>query len=95
VLLGIAADLSAPPSSATVYRDVCLVAKVFRHYDVVALLDNPDMTDFYAQWFRRHGLFDFVDDLILREQVYRSLTVEIEGGGSLTAHNLHEVLGYL
>lgn len=94
MLLGIAADLSAPPSSPTCFRDVTLFAKIFRQYDVVAF-SPADMVDHYAAWFRRYGLFDFVDDLFVRDQVYRSLTVEIEGGGKLTAHNLSEVLRFL
>lgn len=92
MILGIAAELSAPPSSPSCFRDCCLYAKIFRGYDVLAL--SPlEMQDAYARWFRLYGLFDYIDDILPPGQVV--LTVEIEGGGRLTAHNIHAVLGAL
>lgn len=67
MLLAIDARLSAPPSRPLVFRDVTLYGKVFCHYDVVATCSR-DEQDFYVTWFRRYGLFDFVDALVeLRE----------------------------
>lgn len=94
-LLGIAAELSAPPSSPSVFRDVSLHAKIRRDYDVVAF--SPlDMIDAYNRWFRRHGLWDYIDEILPREQI-RHLHVEIEGGpgAKLTCFNLPDVLRYL
>lgn len=94
-LLGIAAELSAPPSSPSCFRDVSLHAKIKRSYDVVAF-SPADMIDAYARWFRRWGLFDYVDEILPREQI-RYLHVEIEGGpgAKLTAFNLQDVLRHL
>ncbi len=97
MILGIAAELSAPPSSPSCFRDVSLYAKIHRSYDIIAL-SRAEEIDSYAVWFRRMGLFDYIDDIVTREEVYRSLAVEIAGGerGSrLTAHNLHQVLALL
>lgn len=94
-LLGIAAELSAPPSSPSVFRDVSLHAKIRGDYDVVAICGRGEQ-DVYDVWFRRLGIWDFVDDLMPRERV-GPMHVEIEGGpgAKLTAHNLHEVLRLL
>lgn len=95
MILGIAADLSAPPSDHTCFRDLSLFATVFRHYEVVAYADR-DEWDSYSVWFRRYGLFDFVEDIVTREEL-GNLPVEIEGGkaAKLTAHNLHLVIALL
>lgn len=93
--LGIAADLAVPPSSPSVYRDVTLWAKIKRDYDILAICP-ADQIDLYVPWFRKYGLFDYVDDILPREKA-GYLHVEIEGGlnARLTAHNLHEVLNWL
>lgn len=75
MLLAIDARLSAPPSRPTVFRDVTLYSKVFLHYDVVATC-NLDEQDFYAAWFRRYGLFDFVDDLLQLSQIHPDIELE-------------------
>lgn len=95
LVLGIAAELSAPPSSPSIFRDLCLWSKVFRQYDVLAICP-ADQVDIYVPWMRRYGLFDYVDDILPREQA-GVLAVEIEGGpgARLTAHNLHQVLALL
>lgn len=95
MLLGIAAELSIPPSSPSVYRDLALWAKIKRNYDVLAICPHEDI-DLYVPWFRRYGLFDYVDDILPREQA-GYLHVEIEGGkdARLTEFNFHTVLGLL
>jgi hypothetical protein len=95
MILGIAAELSAPPSSPTIFRDVCLFSKTFRKYDVLAI-SPEDMRDHYSVWFRRYGIWDFVDDIVTPEEM-GVLTVEIAGTNSakLTAFNYQEVLRLL
>lgn len=92
MLLGIAADLSAPPSSPSVFRDTCLYAHTFKQYDVVAI-SQAEMIDLYARWFRQYGLFDFVDDIVRPGEIVR-FDVEITSG-KLTAHCLWQVLRVL
>lgn len=94
-VLGIAAELSAPPSSPTSFREVCLWSKVYRGYDVVAI-SPTDMIDPYSRWFRIYGLFDYVDDLLVPSQA-GELTIHIEGGpGSmLTCFNVRDVLSLI
>lgn len=79
-LISIAAELSAPPSEPLVFRDFCLYASVFKHYEVVALSES-DMIDAYARWFARYGLWDFVLDLLPPDQIRPDeVTIEVEGG---------------
>jgi len=94
-LLAIAAELSAPPSSPSVFRDVGLYATVFRRYEVIAV-SPPDMIDFYDKWFRRYGAWDYISDLVPPEWALDA-DVELEGGAGsmLTAHNLNVVLSLL
>ena len=47
-----------------VFRDVTLYANVFLHYQVVAIVDPWEMRDGYHLWFKRYGLYDFVEDLV-------------------------------
>jgi hypothetical protein len=95
MLLGIAAELSAPPSSPTSFREVTLYGRMYRGYEVVAIC-LPGEEDFYAPWFKRYGLWDYVADLLPRDQV-DELAAEIEGGPGtrLTAFNVNHVLSLL
>lgn len=93
-VLGIAAELSASPSSPSVFRDVSLQSSI-RGYDVVAIAPR-ETHDSYNRWFKKYGIWDFISDLVPHEQV-GYLNVEIEGGRNarLTAHNLHAVIAML
>lgn len=96
-LLSIAAELSAPPSSPAVFRDVTLWASIFRHYEIVSTAPE-DMIDYYASWFHRYGLWDYVLDLVPPTQLRDDeVLIEIEGGPGtrLTAHNLADVIALL
>jgi hypothetical protein len=95
MILGIAADLSAPPSAPMSFREVTMVAKAYKHHDVLAYAER-DMLPHYAKWFKRYGLFDYVDELISRDEI-TEFHIEIEGGryGKLTAHNVHLVIALL
>lgn len=95
-LLAIDADLSAPPSTPAVFRDVTLVASI-RGYEVVALAP-PAMLDCYNNWFWRNGLWSYVSDLIASNDLGpKEAAIEILGGpdAKLTAHNLAEVLRHI
>lgn len=95
MLLGIDADLSAPPSSPTSFREVTLVAKAFRGYDVIAI-SPKDWVDMYYRWFKQYGLLDYIDEIVLPSQT-GYLHVHIEGGpdARLTAHNIGKVIALL
>lgn len=68
MILGISADLSAPPSSPTAFRELTLFARCYKHYEVVAYADR-DFWDPYANWFKRYGLFDYVSDIVTRAEL--------------------------
>lgn len=93
----IAAELSAPPSNPLSFRDLSMIAVIFHQYEVLALAEQ-DAIDYYNQWFKTYGLWDFVEDLLPPEQIDMSdVDVEIEGGEDtrLTAHNLGTILSLL
>ena len=96
-ILAIAAELSAPPSSPLVFRDLTLVASIFHHYEILAIAE-ADSIDYYNIWFKDKGLWDFIEDLLPPIQLKNSeITIEIEGGpgAKLTAHNLNDVIAML
>lgn len=95
-LLAIDADLSAPPSSPLVYRDVTLAASI-RSYEVVAVAPH-DVHALYARWFTRLGIWDYVEDILTPEELtHEHVAVQIEGGphARLTVANLHAVVALL
>lgn len=61
----------------------------------MAVLDDWNMRDGYNLWFRRYGLYDYLDDLVAPGDL--GATVEIVGGqgAALTAHNLALVISTL
>lgn len=95
-ILSISAELSAPPSSPSCFRDLSLQGSI-RGYSVIAL-SPKDLIDYYNIWFKNYGLWDYLDDLV-EETVIREEQVKIlitGGAGSrLTAHNLHETLKHI
>jgi hypothetical protein len=95
-LLSIAAELSAPPSSPTSFREATMVATT-RGFEVIALVEEGTALarDAYLPWMRRYGLFDYVADLLLPTEVaVDDIAIQITGGAGarLTAINLHHVL---
>lgn len=93
MILLIAAEFSAPPSSPSVFRDVTMYGKIFCHYDVLAECD-ADLRDFYAAWFKRYGLFDFVDQLVKPGEISspRVTLSPLGQHGRLTVHELNGVI---
>ncbi len=95
-LLCISAELSAPPSSPSCFRDLSLQGSL-RGYDIIAV-SPVTFIDSYNRWFKNYGLWDYLDDLLPEGQIEsHQITVEISGGENarLTANNIHLVLGYL
>lgn len=94
-LLSIAADLSAPPSSPTAFREVTLIASI-RGYEVVAICPEEEWSSYHC-WLRgRLGLWDYLSDL-LPDTIAIAPTVALLGGSAarLTAHNVQEVLAHI
>jgi len=63
MLLLIDSSLSEPPSSISLFRDITLFAKVFRKKTILveSAIENQDL---YWNWLKKHGAFDFVDDIV-------------------------------
>ena len=75
-ILSINSRLSVPPNRPLVFRDISLYGKVFCHMETIVSPCPFEEWDYYAAWFRRYGLFDFVDGLVKPGEV--SADVEIE-----------------
>ena len=63
MLLLIDSVLTEPPSNTTIFRDITMYASVFRQKDVVVEA-LPEMQDFYYDWLKSRGAFDFVQDIV-------------------------------
>jgi hypothetical protein len=63
MLLLIDSALTEPPSSITLFRDITLFANVFKNRDVL-LESRNSMKDFYYDWLKSQGAFDFVSDIV-------------------------------
>lgn len=94
-ILSLHAYLSAPPSTPAVYRDVSLYANVFCHFEVVAPCPFEEW-DYYAVWFRRHGLFDYITEIVHPGDVVAAVELSPSSAhGRLVAENLAEVIAVL
>lgn len=76
MLLLIDALLSEPPSSITLFRDITLFARVFKGKDVLLECDIAER-DLYWHWLKRHGAFDFIDDIV-EYDVESGLTIRLK-----------------
>lgn len=95
-LLAIDADLSAPPSSSSCFRDLTLQASI-KHYETI-VVSPLDMIDLWDDWMARRGIWDYVVAILTPEEVGREqIAIRIEGGSNtrLTIVNLHHVLRLL
>mgnify|MGYP001613516044 CR=1 FL=1 len=96
-LLVIAAELSAPPSTPSTFRELTMFGSIYYHYDVVSVAPE-DMIPMYSSWFHTYGLWDYLTDLGAEGEIRPDeITTEITGGTNarLTIHNLYEVLTHL
>jgi hypothetical protein len=76
----ILADLSSdPPSEGLYFRHLTMVAREELDYDVVIEAEGG-MVDIYWKFLKRHGWFDFIDDIVVPEW-------RIEGVRIDTQHN--------
>ena len=62
-------ELCEPPSSVACFRDVTLYGSCFLKADI--LLESPKgMKDLYYHWLKKHGAYDFVEEIIRRNEDY-------------------------
>jgi len=63
MLLLIDGYLCEPPSEPTLFRDITLHASTFKDKSVI-LECQDGLQDFYYQWLKSRGAFDFVKDIL-------------------------------
>ncbi len=62
-------ELCEPPSSVACFRDVTLYGNCFLNADI--LLESPKgMKDLYYHWLKRHGAYDFIQEIIRKNEDY-------------------------
>jgi hypothetical protein len=63
MLLLIDAELSAPPSEVTLFRDITLFSACFLKKNVILECKHSEQ-DYYYKWLKDFGSWDFVEDII-------------------------------
>ena len=87
-------ELAEPPSSINCFRDVTLYASCFLRADIL-LECRKGTRDLYYKWLTDHGAFDFVDDIVRKNEEY-GFRIGPEKTNFLidriTAHNLNIII---
>lgn len=63
MILRIRSELSAPPSSVTLFRDTTLFAETFCGMAVLMECE-PGTRSLYWNWLKRNGAHDFIKDVV-------------------------------
>jgi hypothetical protein len=63
MLLLIDAELSAPPSEVTLFRDITLFSACFLTKDIVLECRHSEQ-DYYYKWLKMRGSWDYVEDIV-------------------------------
>jgi hypothetical protein len=97
VIVSISASLTEPPSSVSCFRDVTLYSHCFLNNENL-LECRPELKDIYWRWLKKHGAWDFVDDIVERNQEY-SISIRRKKGSIsipvIEAYNLNFILATL
>ena len=87
MLLIIDAELSAPPSSVSCFRDVTLYGNCFLKSDVLMECRQSEK-DIYWKWLKSRGAFDFIEDIV-RPNEEKGFLIK-EKGGNLQVDRINE-----
>jgi len=90
-------ELCEPPSDINCFRDVTLYGSCFLKADI--LLESPKgMKDLYYHWLKDHGAYDFVEEIIRRNEDYGFRVGPTDGNlvvDRIVAENLSLIIGGL
>lgn len=64
-----AGSLARPPSSVHCFRDITLYVRTFTNMNTI-LTCRPHNVDRTWRWLKRHGAFDYVDDIVGYDQLH-------------------------
>ena len=78
MLLIIDAELSAPPSEVTLFRDITLFSACFLKKEIIIECQKNER-DYYYKWLKNRGAWDFVNDMV-RPRTEVGLSIRIEKG---------------
>lgn len=97
MVIAISARLTEPPSYVTCFRDVTLYSKCFLDSEIL-LECSPEKQDIYWRWLKKHGAWDFVDDIVERKSE-PAFSIRRKGGSLsvdyISYSNLNSILGAL
>lgn len=77
------AGLSEPPSESLYFRYLTLVAKSHLNYSVLIEAEK-DMVDFYFNYFKKKGLMDYIEEIVIPENRVEGLRIDIKNNFSRT-----------
>lgn len=77
-MLIIEADLSAPPSEVSLFRDITLFSSVFLQEEVVIECEKSER-DFYYKWLKGKGSWDYVEDFV-KPKTETGISIRLERG---------------
>ena len=97
MLLIIDAELTAPPSEVTLFRDITLYSNIFLKKNVVLECKKSDR-DFYYKWLREKAAWDYVEDFI-QPKTEGGIAIRIESGNivvpRINYYNFGEIINKL
>lgn len=67
-MLVINAELTAPPSEVTLFRDITLYANTFLDQEIVIECPREER-DFYYKWLKQKCALDFIEDFVKNNTV--------------------------
>ena len=81
-------NLTEPPSSIHCFRDVTLYSKFFLNFDNVLRCPQGTRSSYWT-WIKKYGAHDFVDGLILENEVEHGVEVS-QKRGHITIDSINE-----
>ena len=97
MLLLIDAELSAPPSEVTLFRDITLFSACFLKKNVILECKHSEQ-DYYYKWLKGRGSWDFVEDIVRPKTEY-GLSIRAHMGNitipKITYNNLSFLMSIL
>ncbi len=93
MLIIIDANLSAPPSKVTCFRDITLYSSVFLDSEIVIECED-EWKDTYWYWLKRNFAFDYVEDIV-RPFTEHGITIRVKKGNITIERIDYNTLDYV
>ena len=64
-----------PPTESLAFRGLCLHSQMQGEQSIFLLEAEREFQDFYYKWMKRHGMHDFIEDIIYPEDKVQGLRI--------------------